>query len=305
VLFYKPNGAEDFRAVPMAKGDSSGGVTSWTATIPGSDTNTKWVPMYFEAKGSAGSIVATSGRADSPNVITVKREDSDQQSSVRQGGDGDEEGDEPQEDEGEIDDNNPLARLENERRREREGSRGTWTFAAGVGSGLGIAVGQKTEAFGKDNVKFTSGIAPAYLGHAVIEIGYFVGRNTVLAITGRHQWIAGATPGAATGAHSGLLRLLFFTERESRVRWYFATAVGGGEGVRLRVNAAVNDDRGNPTGQTVNDTVRGGPFLAGLGGGMALKITRRWHWTVDTQVLVGIPKPSSVLDLTTGVRWMH
>lgn len=303
-LYYKPNGSDEFRPLAMSKGDTSGGVTTWTARIPGSDTNAKWVPMFFEARNDAGTVLASSGRADSPNVITVKGTDSEQAGS-RSGGEDGEEGEEVEEEGDEVDDNNPLARLENERRREREGSRGTWTFALGMGSGFGYAIGKKTEAFGKDNVQFKSGFAPAYLGQLVPEVGLFIGRNTAMSLTGRIQWIQGSNHGTATGAWSGLLRFLFFTEPEGRVRWYFSTAMGGGEGVRLRVNAAVNDDRGNPTGVTVNDTVRGGPFLVGLGGGMAYKITRRWHWTVDTQVLVGIPKPSSVIDLTTGVRWMH
>jgi hypothetical protein len=303
MLYYKPNGSEDFRALPMSKTDSSGGVTTWTAKIPGSDTNAKWVPMYFEARNDAGTAVASSGRADSPNVITVKGSASDEAGS-RPAGEGDEDEAE-EEDRDEVDDNNPLARLENERRREREGSRGTWTFALGMGSGLGYAIGKKTEAFGKDNVQFKSGFAPAYLGQLVPEIGFFIGRNTAMSATGRIQWIQGSKYGTASGAWSGLLRFLFFTEPDGKVRWYFSTAVGGGEGIRLRVNAAVNDDRGNPTGVTVSDTVQGGPFLVGLGGGMAYKVSRRWYWTVDTQVLVGIPKPSSVIDLTTGLRWMH
>jgi len=302
-LYYKPNGSEEFRPMPMGKADTSGGVTTWTAKIPGSDTNARWVPMYFEARNDAGAVLASSGRADSPNVITVKGTDAAEAGS-RTPGEGDED-DAEEEDRDEIDDNNPLARLENERRREREGSRGTWTFALGMGSGLGYAIGKKTEAFGKDNVQFKSGFAPAYLGQLVPEIGLFIGRNTAMSATGRIQWIQGSKYGTASGAWSGLLRFLFFTEPDGKVRWYFSTALGGGEGVRLRVNAAVNDEQGNPTGVTVSDTVRGGPFLVGLGGGMAYKITRRWHWTVDTQVLVGIPKPSSVIDLTTGIRWMH
>jgi hypothetical protein len=36
---------------------------------------------------------------------------------------------------------------------------------------------------------------------------------------------------------------------------------------------------------------------------MLYKIGRRWRLTLDTQVLVGIPKTSVVLDLTGGVRW--
>jgi hypothetical protein len=306
-LFYKPNGSDEFKALPMAKGDSSGGTTTWTATIPGADTNSKWVPMYFEAKNDAGTPVASSGRADSPNVITVRGGESGSgEASPRNGGDGDEEGEEEGEGEEEIDDNNPLARLENERRREREGSRGTWTFAGGVGSGFGYAAGNRTEAFGNQGVQFKSGLAPAYLGHAVIEIGYFIGRNTAMTLTGRHQWVAGSKYGTATGAHSGLLRFLFFTEPSGKVRWYYAISAGGGEGFRLRVNATVNDERGNPTGVTVQDTVRGGPYVVSpLGGGMTYRITKRLHWTVDTQLLFGIPKYSTVLDLTTGIRWMH
>lgn len=305
-LYYKPNGADDFKALPMSKGESSGGTTTWTATIPGADTNTKWVPMYFEAKNDAGTPVASSGRADSPNVITVKGGESGSgEATARNGGEGDEEGEDEGEGDEEIDDNNPLARLENERRREREGSRGTWTFAMGIGSGFGYAVGKSTEAFGKFGVQFKQGLAPAYLGQIAPEVGYFIGRNTALSLTGRLQSMPFGTKGSATGALSALLRLLFFTEPDGRVRWYFATVVGAGEGFRLRVNATVNDDRGEPTGTTVQDTVRGGPYLVGLGTGMTYRISRRWHWTVDTQVLVGIPKASSVLDLTTGIRWMH
>ena len=311
-LYYKANGSDDFKALPMEKGDSSGGTTTWTATIPGSDTNSKWVPMYFEAKNDAGSPVASSGRADSPNVITVKGGESGSgEASPRNGGEGDEEGEDDGEGEEEIDDNNPLARLENERRREREGSRGTWTFAGGLGSGFGYAAGKSTEAFGNQGVQFKSGLAPAYLGHAVIEIGYFIGRNTAMTLTGRHQWIPGSKYGPnptdrkASGAHSALLRFLFFTEREGRLRWYYALAAGGGEGFRLRVNATINDDQGRPTGK-IDDTVRGGPFVVSpLGGGMTYRITKRLHWTVDTQLLFGIPKYSTVLDLTTGIRWMH
>ncbi len=318
VLSFKANGADDYQVVPMTRGETSGTSTTWAATIPGADTNAKWVPMFFEAHNRQGAAIAYSGRADSPNVITVKGSESGGQPAAKG------EGDEGDEEEGEeIDDNNPLARLEAERRRESEGMKGTWMFALGVGSGIGYAVGKNTETF---HGPFNSGFAPAYLGHAVPEIGYFIGRNTALSVAGRLQWmpgmrVDGMTGNPATGAMSVLVRALFFTEagfvssgnetdipeksERSRIRWYFALAAGGGEGFRLRVQAGVKDQQGNPLNVTVPDEVRGGPFVAGLGGGMVYKITRRWHWTLDTQVLVGIPNYSSVLDLTTGVRWMH
>ena len=47
-----------------------------------------------------------------------------------------------------------------------------------------------------------------------------------VALGGRHQGIFGGPKGTATGAHSLLVRSLFFTEDEGKVRWYFALAAG-------------------------------------------------------------------------------
>ena len=66
----------------------------------------------------------------------------------------------------------------------------------------------------------------------------------------------------------------------------------------------VLDQNGTPTGTTVKDTVRGGPFVAGIGGGMLYKLARRWRWSVETQGLVGFSHVSVVFDLTTGARYL-
>jgi hypothetical protein len=260
---------------------------------------------------AGGANPATSGREDSPSVSTAQGGEEtaavpDEAAAAGQGesanGEEEEEGDEEGE---EIDDNNPLARLESERRREHQGSKGTWWVSLGVGSGFGYASGHGTEAYGKRyGVTFNAGLAPALLGQAVPEIGYFIGRNTALSLAGRLQAIYPRGPdGTATGALTGLLRILFFTEDEGKIRWYFAGTVGAGEGFRFQVNAAVGDSSGQPTGITVKDTVRGGPYVAGIGGGMLYKITRHWRWTVDTQVLIGFSNVSGVLDLSTGARY--
>jgi hypothetical protein len=216
---------------------------------------------------------------------------------------GEEEGEDEEEGE-EIDDNNPLAALERERYREHEGSKGTWFGSVGIGSGMGYATGHSTEAFGKYGFGFSPGVAPATWGQLVPEIGYFVSRNTAFALTGRLQGIFDGPKGTATGALSGLLRVLFFTEDGGKVRWYFALAAGGGEGFRLRVKVNVIPDDPNIKSWSVKDTVRGGPFLAGVGGGMQYKLGRHLRWIVETQVLVGIPDSSGVVDLSTGARWL-
>jgi hypothetical protein len=312
MLYYKPNGGDDYQVLSMTKSGMSGAATAWVGKIPASHTKGKWIPVYFEARDEHGISVALSGREDSPSVISVKGGEAASTSPTASAGgevdNGEGEDEEEEDDEGEeIDDNNPLARLENERRREHQGSKGTWWLGFGLGSGVGYASGNSTETFPDNKVGFSPGMALAFLGHAVPEIGYFVGRNTALAITGRDQLILGGWKGTPWGANAVLLRLLFFTDGDEKIRWYFATAAGWGDAFRLQVEAQsqVLDKNGNVT--TVipfNDTVKGGPWTVGIGGGMLYKLNRRWRWTVDTQALLGFTHYSAVLDLTTGLRWM-
>jgi hypothetical protein len=99
------------------------------------------------------------------------------------------------------------------------------------------------------------------------------------------------------------LRILFFSEEEGKFRWYFAGAVGAGEGFRFQVKATVADpNTGDPIG-TTKDTIRGGPYVTGIGGGMLYKLNRHWRWTIDTQFLVGFTNVSGVLDLSSGLRY--
>jgi hypothetical protein len=312
MLHYRANGGDQYEVLQMTKSGTSGGNTVWQAKIPGSQTKAQWIPVYFEARDDKGGTLAQSGREDSPNVIVVKGGQSAASAPTVAKEEGDEEGDEETEDEGEIDDDNPLARLEKERRREHEGSKGTWFVGFGLGSGFGYAHAKSTEAYGKYGVGFNSGFAPALLGQAVPEVGYFVGRNTAIALALRAQAIFPRGPeGTATGAITGLLRLMFYTEDESKVRWYFSLVGGAGEGFRFQVEAQLLDNAGNPvvnpdTGKPVpaaKDTVRGGPFVAGAGGGMEYRVSRHFRWTIDTQVLVGFTNVSGLLDLGTGLRY--
>ncbi len=303
MLYYKSGGAEEFEVARMTKEDAVGGTTTWVARVPAARAQGDSVHFYFEAYDASGNSLALSGAEDSPSVVSVKGGGGEAALGV--GPPPEEEGEEEEEEEDgeEFDDSNPLAALERERYREREGSKGIWWIGLGAGSGFGYASGDATEAFGKFGVRFSSGVAWAATGQLVPEIGYFIGRNTALALTGRNQGIFGGPKGTATGAHSVLLRALFFTEDSGKLRWFFATALGWGEGFRLRVSASVQDpETGDPMG-TVKDTVRGGPFLAGLGGGMQYKVSRRWFWTMELQALVGFTDVSAVVDLTTGARW--
>jgi hypothetical protein len=308
-LYYKANGGDSYQMLPMTQSGTSGGSTTWVAKIPAAHARAKWIPVYFEARDERGTSLASSGREDSPSVIAVRGGETASAGPVVVAGEGENaDGEEEEEEEGEeIDDSNPLARLENERRREHQGSKGTWWLGLGFGSGAGYASGNSTETFPDQKVGFNPGLALAALGHAVPEIGYFVGRSTALAITGRDQLILGGWKGTPWGANAVLLRVLFFTDGDEKIRWYFATAAGWGDAFRLQVNAQSQrvDQNGQFAGEIpFKDTVKGGPWAVGIGGGMLYKLNRRWRWTVDTQALLGFTHYSAVLDLTTGLRWM-
>ncbi len=165
----------------------------------------------------------------------------------------------------------------------------------GLGSGGGYARGPTVEAYHQYVRGFTPGLAGVGLGHLVPEVGYFVTRDFALSLQGRHQFIPHDDEFAARGAHAVLARALFFFG-EGPGRFYAAAAAGGGEGFRLVIKADTT------AGRQVTDTVRGGPLLAGGGGGFAYAFGDTWSWMIETNLLAGFPDFSTVLDVNTGVR---
>lgn len=170
----------------------------------------------------------------------------------------------------------------------------TW-IGLGVGAGAGYANGDGVEAFDAYVSKYRPGFAPASLAHATPELGRFIRPNIALSLQGRLQWRPHKDEYTASGAWAVLARALFFT-KGPRARFYSSLAAGGGDGFRLVVKARTAD------GKTVQDTVRGGPFLAGGGGGFSYALGDRFTWIVESNLLVGVPIVSMVLDLNTGLR---
>lgn len=293
-LSYKAAGQDSFQSVPMTSTPSADGSrVTWTGRIPGSATSGQTVPYFFEARDKKGALIAQAGAEDSPNLIVIKGGDRATDTTGNA---------EP------IDDNDPLARHREARRRERDGSKGTAWISLGVGTGFGWAKGGDTEAFGKsDRVHSNAGLAWASAAQLVPEIGYFLDNNWALSVMGRLQYVptAQSLPNSADndkvasqvakGALSALLRLSYFGDEDDGWRLYGAAAVGGGEGFRFRVS--VPTDIGD-----VQDTQRGGPLVAGLAAGALCRLSKSWHWVFEAGFLVGFPDTSAVLDLSTGIR---
>ncbi len=171
-----------------------------------------------------------------------------------------------------------------------------WWIGLGLGSGFGYAKGDGLEYRTDLRSKFGAGISWAGLGHIAPEIGVHLGRTLALSLEGRTQWIpqSGKDAGRyASGANAVLLRFLFFTSPR-RFRAYGAAMVGFGV-FRMLVYA----DSSMPG---LKDTVRGGPILMGLGGGVSYQLNQSLSLVLEVNGLAGYQAFSAVGDLNSGLQ---
>ncbi len=193
-----------------------------------------------------------------------------------------------------------------------------WWIGFGIGSGFGYAPAGGLEALPQLQSRYVSGVAWAGLGHITPEIGYQLGPNYAIALEGRNQYIGQTShfsPYAATGANAVLAKFIVYT-RQSRGRFFGAVEAGGGEGFRLIAHPAQGCAVGRPDACSVltgmvatdpqfpnfKDTVRGGPVLAGAGGGFLYEISKGVSWMAEINLLAGFPHFAAVADLNTGFQ---
>ncbi|MDX2018837.1 MAG: hypothetical protein SF187_01245 [Deltaproteobacteria bacterium] len=290
VLYYKAPGEEDFTALPMRSKAARNNKAMWSASIPARDVSGKWVPFYFEAKDQGGETLALAGRYESPNILTVKGEDTSVRKSARK---------RPQEDPANGDDEeNPL---EKGKKGEEEGVyAGRWFIGLGLGSGAGYSPDPKLEVYGQYGGSVTPGMLFAGGGHALPEVGYMVSDHVGISVQGRVQYIPRPNTVSAGGAFAAFVRALFFTGTGPS-RFYGILQAGGGEGFRLKMSPVVKNAA---TGTTTReqDTVRGGPLVAGAGGGYAYGLTETLDFTLETNLLAGAPDFALAFDVNAGLR---
>jgi hypothetical protein len=186
----------------------------------------------------------------------------------------------------------------------RYGNRTFW-ISLGVGGGIGYAVSSNLEV--RKELASTYGSGLAWAGNLVVmpEIGYMINPNVGISIQGRNEWISQDrhfAPYAASGANSALLRLLLYTKQQ-RTRFHLSLAAGGGEGVRFIAYPADYPENPHPAiDQKFKDSIIAGPFLAGVGGGLDVELTKRFSFVLELQALAGLPKFGAVLDGSLGLQ---
>ncbi|HSZ82815.1 MAG TPA: hypothetical protein VLA14_11065 [Polyangia bacterium] len=298
-LLYRIPGNEEFGSVQMERTPKGW----YEGKLPKKGVTGKSVQLYFEGRNSAGKPVVSNGRADSPNLILIREEAAAKEAEEETGVSGQALDTE----ENPLDENDEsrgprlyLGKVDKSKigLDTRYGNR-KWWIGLGVGSGFGYAKGNGLET--RPDLQAKYGYKPgggwAGLGQLAPELGLQLTPDFALSLEGRNQWIPQSSKYSkfvAHGAQSVLLRALFYT-RQSRVRFYGSLMAGGGEGFRFVLHPdASRTDYG--------DTVRGGPYLAGVGGGLYVEISHSISFITELNGLAGFPIFSAVADLNLGFQ---
>ena len=275
IVYFRTGESSEFQSRKMSTDSSLDGSPRWATQLPSEATSGDKLFLYFEAHNKQGDVVSSVGGTDNPTVVGIRAAAPAGSASSR-----------GFEAEGEGEEATTAA--------------GAWWVGLGFGSGYGYAGSSGPEGY-KGHIRagdYVAGRAPAPLGQATPEVGYFLTPSLSVSLQGRLQYLPQTSPRTAKGAVAFLARLLYFTKGET-VRFYFGPVLGGGEGFRLQVTGLHTDIASRPV---VSDTVKGGPVILGAAGGLSVALTDSLSWIVETNILAGIPAFSMVADLNTGLR---
>lgn len=157
------------------------------------------------------------------------------------------------------------------------------------------------------------------LGQIVPQIGYLASSRFMLSAWGRFQLVRGAsdyhTPagstqcggdgvcGAARGAFAGFASATFFAAADDDVlRPFLSLSIGGGQ-IRhvVNVTSSKGDCGADRQQTTCTDTVALGPFLAGPGIGIHVRVARAVRLIFAVQSIYGAPRFTADIDADAGL----
>ncbi len=321
-LLYLEPGNDDFTSTQMEKTPKGW----YAAKIPKKAVTGTSLRFYVEGRNEKGKAIVSNGRVDSPNVMLIR--DAEAAATEKELG-----GTRRTKEENPLDEPDPtrprhlLGHIDRSKigLDTRYGNR-QWWIGFAIGSGYGFAPAGGLESLPQLAPRYVSGVAWEGGGHLAPEIGYQLGPNFAISLEGRNQYIPQSShfaPYAAKGAQAVLAKLIAYT-RQSRGRFFGDIAVGGGEGFRLIATPAQGCKAPGVTGQecsgyftsngggpvimdpafpSFKDTVRGGPGLAGVGGGFLYEISKSVSWMAEINLLAGLPHFAAIADINTGFQF--
>jgi hypothetical protein len=271
VLYYRPEGQEQFTAAPMRKKTN----VTWEGSIPAKSTAADSVQYYIEVKAEGGKLMASNGSAGSPNIIEI----------ARTGGSGG----------SAIDDENPLGGGGDDGGGDDDGggSDGVITAPGGgpkkktvfvnvvVGSGAGYVTGSTEQ----ESQPVTCCVASAPL-HVMPELGFFLSPRLILSAYARIGFPVGANIGGhATAAPAGALRVSYLLSNAGE-----GLALHGDVGAGVIRHVIKLDKPAADGGDT--DTYATGPLLLGAGAAWSKTLGGPLRFIADLNLLAGVPVTS-------------
>lgn len=279
-LYYKGYQMEDYESLAMEKSPKGW----WQIVVPKKSVDGKSLQFYFEGIDATDNPVVSNGRAESPNVMLIASKAGGKMKKRRE-------------------EEDPLA--EDISIEDRKFGNRRFYFGLSVGTGGVLPFGGKPEALVNSYMDQThsptvGGVGWAGWFHVAPVIGIQFNPSVGLSIEGRDQYIkrpAGVSSTvAASGAHSVLLKLLFYS-RQARSRFFFGGGGGGGEGIREIVQVQ------QPNQSPFQDTVRIGPILIVGTAGYIYEASRSMSLVAQTNFYVGLPKSGMAAELNLGVQF--
>lgn len=292
VVHYRPSGTDRFITT-----DATRSPKGWyVVNIKASEVKGTSLQFFAEAYNANNKMTASNGTDESPNILLIRKG-----ATGTAGTGGTDQA---------VADEDPLAHIQREREAEsgqsdegrRRRARNLW-LAVGLGSGYGWFPKSTPEAYTGASVK---GWASGGVLHLLPEIGYQWTDRIAFSLQGRYQFVytqtgAGNVVSAQpkTWAFAVLGRVYLFTDSlfgsASNLRLFGTGSLGGGTAFRLYV--APSPSSTNSNANFVNsDTVRGGPFAAGLGGGLAYHLTNYLTLAAELRALAGFWDVATVFE---------
>ncbi len=293
VLQYRPSGTDRFLTI-----DANRSPKGWyVAKIQATEVKGSSLQFFAQAYNANNRVTASNGTDESPNIVLIRK--------VGSGAAGIGGTDQP------VADDDPLARIhnqiaaENAERNEgrRSPARSLW-LGVGMGTGYGWFPTRVPEVY--TGAKVSGGSFGRWL-HLLPEIGYQWTDHIMFSLQGRLQYLPADMGAGCNGACTppkewawavlGRMFLLYdgLFGRASNLQLFGTGTLGGGTALRLFVDK--NPSTSNPNADfKTSDTVRSGPFVAGLGGGVTYHFTNYFALAAELRGLFGFWDVAMVVE---------
>ena len=291
VFNYRPSGSESFSTA-----DATRSPKGWyVIKIRAADVKGSSLQFFAQAYNANNRVTASNGTDESPNILLI-----------RKGAVGT---DQPGLDE------DPLAHVQRERDAEvaamnlrpRRPANRAW-LGMGMGTGYGWFPSSSPESYGKQGSRVPSSFAFGGVLHLLPEIGYQWTDHIAFSLQGRYQFVhttsgSGCLPPTCrqpnSTAWAALGRVYLLSDglfgRESHLQIFGTGSLGGGTAFRLYVASSRNFKN--------SDTVHGGPFVGGLGGGLVYHFTDYLALAAELRALAGFWDVATVFEGGLSAQW--